>query len=147
MWNKLKEKFLNKQFLSFGLIGLLNTFISSVVLYPIFVNMKIEVGIASVLADVLTMVISYFLNITITYHQKPSLKTAISFPLSYIPGICISALITLLVVHVFNGPELWAKAIAIPIYVPVNYLCMSFVVKRFGKHDLNSAIQKQEKQA
>lgn len=145
MWNFIKEKFLNKQFLSFGIIGLINTVLSTFILYPVFVKAGIPVGSSSLLADILTMVVSYFLNITITYHQKPSIKTAVSFPLSYIPGICISAIVTLMVVNVFHGPEVWAKAIAIPIYVPVNYLCMGFIVKKFGKHDWAGVSKEEEK--
>ena len=131
MWEKIKEKFFNKRFLSFGIIGFINTLVSNL-LYMLFVSKGMEVGTASITGDVLTMILSYFMNMHFTYHEKPSWKTAVSFPLSYIPGILISAIITLIVVHVFHGPELYAKLIALPIYVPVNFLCMSFIVKTFG---------------
>lgn len=132
MWEKIKNKFFTKQFLSFGIIGFINTFVANG-LYMLFVKMNIAVGLASLLGDGLTMILSYFMNMKFTYHQKPSLKSAITFPLSYVPGMIISALVVILVVDIGHAPELWAKLIALPIYVPVNYLCMSFIVKTFGK--------------
>lgn len=132
MWKKIKKKFFTKQFLSFGIIGFINTFVANG-LYMLFVKMEIAVGLASLLGDGLTMILSYFMNMKFTYHQKPSLKSAVTFPLSYVPGMIISALVVILVVDIGHAPELWAKLIALPIYVPVNYLCMSFIVKTFGK--------------
>lgn len=134
IWQTIKTKFLNKQFLSFGLIGACNTLISQG-LYMLFVLQSVEVGIASILGDVLSMVFSYFMNMHFTYHKKPSLKSAVTFPLSYIPGILISALMVIVVVDLFHGPELWAKLIALPIYIPLNFLCMNFIVKKFGSKD------------
>ena len=134
IWQTIKTKFLNKQFLSFGLIGACNTLISQG-LYMLFVLQSVEVGIASILGDVLSMVFSYFMNMHFTYHKKPSLKSAVTFPLSYIPGILISALMVIIVVDLFHGPELWAKLIALPIYIPLNFLCMNFIVKKFGSKD------------
>ena len=132
IWTVLKEKFLNKQFLTFGIIGACNTLISQG-LYMAFVAVNVAVGIASILGDVLSMVFSYFMNMHFTYKQKPTWKSAVTFPLSYIPGIIISALMVVLVVDIFHGPKMWAKLIALPIYVPVNSLCMNYIVKKFGK--------------
>ena len=131
MLQKIKEKFFNKQFLSFGIIGFINTF-NAQALYMLFVKLGFQVGVASLLGDALAMVFSYFMNMHFTYHQKPSLKSAVTFPLSYVPGMLISALMVILVVDLAHAPEMWAKLIALPIYVPVNFLCMSFIVKVFG---------------
>ncbi len=135
--NKIKEKFFTRKFLSFGIIGAFNTFLANF-LYMIFVQYGVGVGTSSILGDALTTVVSYFLNTTITYKQKPTLKSALTFPLSYIPGWIISALVTILVVDVFHGPKMWAKWIALPIYFPVNFLCMSFIMKRFGNPEKNA---------
>lgn len=131
LWEKIKEKFFTKQFLTFGIIGGFNTFLSQV-LYMVFVKMHIAPGIASALADGICIYVSYFLNMHFTYHQELSWKSALTFPLSYLPGLGISALIVIIVVNVFHGPELYAKLISLPIYIPINYLVMTFVVSRFG---------------
>ena len=130
--DKIKTKFLTKQFLTFGIIGACNTLISQMI-YMAFVSGNTPVGMASVLGDVLSMVFSYIMNMRFTYHQKMSWKSAVTFPLSYIPGIVISALMVIIVVDWANAPKIWAKLIALPIYVPLNFLCMNVIVKKFGK--------------
>ena len=132
MIEKLKEKFMNKQFLTYGIIGVINT-LNSQLLYMLFVKLGTEVGMSSILGDLISMVGSYFMNTYITYKQKPTWKSAVTFPISYIPGTIISALVTMIVVNVFHGPKMWAKLIALPIYFPINYLCMTFIMKTFGK--------------
>jgi putative flippase GtrA len=131
LWQKFKAKFFTKQFLTFGIIGACNTIISQV-LYMMCVAGSMEVGLSSIVGDVLSMVFSYFMNMHFTYKQKPSWKSAVTFPLSYLPGITISWLMVLLVVDVFNGPKLWAKLISMPIYIPLNFLCMNLIVRKFG---------------
>jgi len=132
LWDKFKTRFLTRQFLTFGVIGLCNTLISQLI-YMAFVYGNTPVGIASILGDALSMVFSYVMNMRFTYHQKMNWKSAATFPLSYLPGIVISALMVIIVVDWANAPKIWAKLIALPIYVPINFLCMSFIVKKFGK--------------
>lgn len=132
MWNKIKERFLTKQFLTFGIIGVINTLVSQG-LYMVFVGMEVAVGTASILSDVLSMIGSYFMNTYFTYKQKPTWKSAVTFPLSYIPGIIISALMVILVVDILHAPKMFAKILSLPLYIPVNFLCMSFIMKKFGK--------------
>ncbi|MBR2668847.1 MAG: GtrA family protein [Solobacterium sp.] len=132
MWNKIKERFLTKQFLTFGIIGVINTLVSQG-LYMVFVGLEVAVGTASILSDVLSMIGSYFMNTYFTYKQKPTWKSAVTFPLSYIPGIIISALMVVLVVDILHAPKMFAKILSLPLYIPVNFLCMSFIMKKFGK--------------
>ena len=132
MWYKIKERFLTKQFLTFGIIGVINTLVSQG-LYMVFVGMEVAVGTASILSDVLSMIGSYFMNTYFTYKQKPTWKSAVTFPLSYIPGIIISALMVVLVVDILHAPKMFAKILSLPLYIPVNFLCMSFIMKKFGK--------------
>ena len=121
MLKKVKEKFMNRQFLTFCFIGAFNT-IGSLVIYMILVALHLAVGISSLIG-------SYFLNMRFTYHEKPNLKSFISFPASYIPGILINMVFTIVLVDFFGAPEMIAKALALPITIPVNYLTMSIIVK------------------
>ena len=132
MFTKIKEKFFTKQFLTFGIIGVINTLVSQG-LYMLFVQLNTSVGTASILGDVISMIGSYFMNTLITYKQKPNWKSAVTFPLSYIPGIIISALMVIIVVDWLHAPKMFAKILSLPLYIPVNFLCMSFIMKTFGK--------------
>ncbi len=128
----IKDKFLNKRFLSFGFIGLFNTALS-LLFYNLFIILNVSVALSSLLGDGGSMIFSYFLNMKFTYNQKPTLKTFISFPLSYIPGIIVNMIITVLFVDVFGSPEEYAKLFSIPITVPLNFLVMSLIVKKASK--------------
>lgn len=138
MLNKIKNKFLNKQFLTFGLIGAFNT-IASQVLYIVFVGTNIVPSLSSFLGDAVTMAISYFMNMKFTYHEKCTWKNAITFPLSYLPGMIINMIIVALVVWL-GIPKIYAKLFSLPITIPVNYICMSLIIKLTGSKDkrLNS---------
>ena len=129
---KIKSIFLTKKFGSFFVIGLFNTGCSQF-LYMVFVVLGMFAALSSVVSDVTTMVFSYFLNMKFTYHIKPSLKTFISFPLSYIPGWIVNALMVIVCVDFLHVNELWAKMVSIPITVPLNFLVMSFVMKVVNK--------------
>ena len=131
LFQTIKDKFFTKQFLTFGIIGGFNTVLTQV-LYMGFESLGINVALASALADAIGIVVSYFLNMIFTYKEKLSLKTFVTFPLSYLPGLSISAFITWLVADVFGGPRKWAKLISLPIYIPINYLFMTFIVKKFS---------------
>lgn len=131
MWNKFKEKFLNMQFITFGVIGVLNTVIALLFNKGLLL-LSIEVGLASIIADVLAFIPSYVMNMTFTYKKKMSWKTFFAFPVSYIPGWIISFLVVELLHRFFGVPENYAKLCSVPIYVPVNYLVMTFVVNRFS---------------
>lgn len=127
MIKKIKDKFLNKQFLTFGLIGGFNT-IASQILYIMFVNANVFPSISSFLGDGTTMIISYFMNMKFTYHEKCTWKNAITFPLSYLPGMIINMIIVVIAVNL-GCPKTYAKLISLPITIPMNYVCMSVIVK------------------
>lgn len=132
IFNKIRSVFLSKKFGSFFVIGLFNTG-SSQLLYMLFIIANIKNYISSVLSDVITMIFSYFLNMKFTYHIKPSLKTFVTFPFSYIPGWIVNALMVVVCVQFLHVDELWAKLVSIPITVPLNFIVMSFIVKLSSK--------------
>ena len=79
------------------------------------------------------MVLSYFLNMKFTYKIKPSFKTFISFPFSYIPGWIVNMLMVVICVDLLHVREVFAKLVSIPITVPLNFIVMSFIMKHASK--------------
>ena len=125
---KIKSTFFTRKFGSFLLIGVANTGTSQL-LYILFVMVHVTAGLSSILADVLSVVVSYFLNMKFTYQVKPSWKTFITFPLSYVPGWVINFLIVILCVDVLYIEEIWAKLVSVPITIPMNFVVMSLIMK------------------
>ncbi len=133
MLSKIKAKFMNRQFLIFGVIGVLNTGIA-LLLNKGLLALHVEVGVASMIADVLAFVPSYLMNMKWTYHAPYSWKSFLSFPISYVPGWGITFLLVELLHHGFQVPVRYAKLVSVPIYVPVNFIFMSLVVKKTRAH-------------
>lgn len=134
LFSFVKDKFLTKSFIIFGIIGVLNTVVDNV-LYMLFIKWGWMYQVANIAAMLISMEgCSYPLNMKFSMKEKMSLKSLLAFPVSYIPGMVIQVVIVFLVVSVFKAPEMYGKLIALPIYFPVNYLCMNFIVKKFAKN-------------
>lgn len=131
MLKKIFQKFFNLQFITFGIIGVLNT-VFSLIFNGFFIFFGCEVGLASVMADILAVVPSYVLNMTFTYKKKMSWKTFIAFPVSYVPGWVTTFLIVEILHYIIGIPENYAKLCSIPIVVPLNYLVMTYVVNKLS---------------
>ncbi|MFV0380345.1 MAG: GtrA family protein [Anaerorhabdus sp.] len=129
----IKNKFFNKQFLIFGIIGFVSTAISQISYYIGVAFFSLTPSIASIVADLLPMPISYILNTVLTYNKKLNLKAALTFPLAYIPGIIANMLIVIIVVNILHFPKEVAKLISLPITIPMNFICVSFIINKWGK--------------
>lgn len=135
--------FLTVSFITFVIIGVINTlstsilatildFIKTHTLQPgtgadIFLT---RVRATFIIGYILSMVLSFFLNTYFTFHEKPTWKKAIKFPLSYIPNFVIQYV----VVWIFTSLE-WnntlAYLLAAVIGIPVTFLTMKlFVYKK-----------------
>ncbi len=129
MFNTIKLKFFNKQFLTFGIIGGINTFLAQFIYYFSVTLGFFPLGFSSFIGDTIPIFISYVLNAKFTYHEPLNWKNALTFPIAYLPGIFINMLIVLFTVYILNFPEEYAKLISLPITIPLNFLCVSFVMK------------------
>jgi len=118
--------------MTFLCIGVVNTLLAQG-LYMLFVYFGVNPSLASILGDVLSIACSYVLNMRFTYHQPMSLMSAVKFPLSYIPGTVINALAVFVVTDVLGFNKMFAKLLSLPITIPLNYLCMTFLVGKGEK--------------
>lgn len=122
------------RFLSFGIVGAINTILSQV-LYMVFVYFDwLSVSMASIIADCLTMILSYILNMKYTYHKPLSIQSALSYPIAYIPGVLFTSVVTTIVAY-YGVEKIWAKAICLPITIIVNYFLVSLMVKITSKKE------------
>lgn len=131
MLNKLRELFFKKEFLLFLIIGIINT-LSAQVIYLIFIYLELSAGLSSLIGDILSVIVSYILNLKFTYGKKHNWRLFFMFPMSYIPGWVINAMIVVLCVY-FGIPKIYAKLVSLPITIPINFLCMSMIFKIKGE--------------
>ena len=132
---KIANKFLTVEFIKFLIIGVINTLSTAVIAtvldkiaYLLDVSEEIlqSTNITFIIGYILSMMISFFLNTYFTFREKPSLKKALKFPLSYIPNFIVQYI----VVHLLGSGTV-SYIIAAVIGIPVTFLTMRiFVYKK-----------------
>ncbi len=159
--NFIKEKFLSKKFLSFVIIGCINTLINTLVYKGVIIIFDffsetdistaetggiiyyISMATATLLAFVIASLFSYYANAKFTYKQKKkdsrtfgeaSLAFTLRFALTYLFTLLIAFLFTLIFKD--NLPSWYrtlSNLIASVIMIPPFYLALGWVFKRTKK--------------
>jgi len=146
LWIFIKTNFLTKKFLTFGIIGVLNTLIHLLV-YTVFYNDRIESFFTSAffsnaIAFIVASVFSYFANAYFTF--KPKNKSSIQFSiviLVFLIRLVISSLLAelfdFIVINWFNidyvvypAAKLIAPFLASALLIPIAYFALDIVFKK-----------------
>ena len=154
-----KTKFLTKSFLSFCIIGVINTLINSLVmkgslyLFGLTTTKDIStsdagtiyylsMGISTLLAFLIASLFSYFANAIFTYNQKKRDKRTFfeaffTFILRFVLTYLLTLLIWYLIITLFkieNDPSGWYRTlsnlIASILMIPPFYIVLGIVFKR-----------------
>ena len=116
-----------REFITFGIIGGINT-VLSLVIYWICINVfGIYYVIANIIGWIITVAISYVLNNIFTFNngssREWSLKALCKAYMSYaLTGLIISNLLLVLWVDVLNINENIAPLINLVVTVPINFI-------------------------
>lgn len=123
---KRESEFMNKEFVRFVFVGIMNT----INYYGIYLVLMQILGVhylsSHIAATIISMYISYFLNVYFTYKVKPSLKTFLMFPLTQVVNIGLQGILLLICVEFWNIPSTYAPIFAVVFTVPVTF----FVTRR-----------------
>lgn len=131
---KFINKFLTVEFIKFIIIGVINTLSTAAIATVLDYAAKLaridgafleRTNITFITGYILSMVISFFLNTYFTFKEKPTVKKALKFPLSYIPNFIVQYA----VVHLLGSGTL-SYIIAAVIGIPVTFLTMRVFVYR-----------------
>lgn len=134
-------KFLTVEFITFLVIGVINTLSTTVfsALLDLVKNRCLPAGAAAaadqlrltfIIGYILSLGVSFLLNTYFTFHEKPTLKRLIKFPVSYIPNFVIQYLLVYLFTELGWYPTL-AYLIAAVVGIPITFLVMKvFVYKK-----------------
>ncbi|MBD7913365.1 MULTISPECIES: GtrA family protein [Clostridium] len=120
--DKAKKIFFSKEFISFVVIGIINTF-NGVVFSYIYSSFFNE-NLAFVFGYISGLVISYLLNSLITFKEKLKFKKFIKFAISYIPNFVIQNIVVVIVFNIMGIYKLVAYGLAAAIGVPVTFVLM-----------------------
>ena len=122
--NKIKEVFFSKQFVTFVIIGIINTF-NGVVFSYIYSSFLNE-NVAFIFGYISGLVISYALNSYVTFKEKLEFNKFIKFAISYIPNFIIQNIVVFIVFNMMGLHKLIAYGLAAIIGVPITFIFMKF---------------------
>jgi len=128
--SKFKDNFLNKRFIIFCTIGFINTLVYNIfyLLGLLFINYMIS----NIIAYLIAMTISFFLNCKYTFKVKPTVKKYIVFPLSGLATFITQTLGLLILVNV-GFPKEFSGLIASLIAIPITFIVMKYILKKGDK--------------
>lgn len=137
--------FLTVQFFVFMLMGIINTAVSVITAtlldlancYLLSEDNLIRVfaehsRINFIVGYGISIITSFFLNSKFTFHQKPTLKRFIKFPISYIPNFVIQYIIVFIFTS-FDLKSTIAYILAAIIGTPVTFAAMKLMIFRNKK--------------
>lgn len=126
---KVKSTFMNKDFFKFLIIGVINTFNSTV--FSILYGLVMSANLAFISGYVTNLCIGYALNSKFIFYRELTFIGLIKFAVSYVPNFIIQNIIVFLVYNILGLPSIVAYIVAACIGVPVTFLCVKLFA--FGK--------------
>lgn len=122
--NKIKSIFINKEFILFIIIGVINTF--NGVVFSFIYSSLLNENLAFILGYISGLIVSYILNSYITFKEKLSFTKFIKFGISYIPNFIIQNIVVIITFNILGLHKLIAYCLAAVIGIPVTFLLLKF---------------------
>lgn len=119
----------NTEIVRFILVGVTNT-LNYYVLYLLFLKLfSLNYMISHIIAFILSMIGSFFLNSYFTYRTKPTWKKFIQFPLTYVVNITVTSIGVYLLVDVLGLNETISPLIASVGAIPFTFIIAKKILK------------------
>lgn len=119
-----------KQFIKFGMVGLLNTMLAYIINNGCYYLLNLNEQISNIIAFIITVFISYILNNKYVFNSnrnKSFLKGLLKVYMSYfITGILITGILLYYEVRVLLIPNYIASLLNLIITVPLNFILNKF---------------------
>ncbi|MBA4493055.1 GtrA family protein [Paenactinomyces guangxiensis] len=123
-------KIINNQIIRFVIVGALNTAIYYL-LYLIFIHLiKLDYLISHILAFILSMIGSFFMNTHFTYKTKPTLKKFLQFPLTYVVNISVTTGSVYILVDLLGWDKNISPLVASLIAIPFTFIVSKKILVR-----------------
>ena len=119
-----KDIFLDKQFIKFLFVGVIN--VLKGVLFSYVFSRFLSVNIAFIVGYASSLTVSYFLNSFIVFKDKLSFDKYVKFVISYIPNFVIQLSSVQFFYHMLSLNELITYALAAVIATPITFLFLKF---------------------
>ena len=122
LFKKIKNTFLDRKFVLFVLIGIINTF--NGVIFSFVYSSFLNENLSFVLGYISGLIIAYILNSFITFKERLSFKKFSKFAVSYIPNFIIQNVVVILIFNVLGLHKLLAYTLAAVIGIPITFILL-----------------------
>lgn len=122
--DNLKKIFLNKEFILFIIIGVINTF--NGVVFSFIYSSLLNENLAFILGYISGLAVSYILNSYITFKENLAFTKFIKFAISYIPNFIIQNIVVIITFNILGLHKLIAYCLAAIIGIPVTFILLKF---------------------
>lgn len=123
-------KFLNREFIRFIIVGLINT-ISTYLIYLFLLNF-ISYNVSYIISYISGVAIAFILNSSYVFKTKITLRKTIKYPLVYLFQYIINALVLNILIKNGVVNEILAPVLVVVFSIPVTYLLTKFILKGKG---------------
>lgn len=113
-------KWLNRPFFRFVIVGVFNT-VNYFILYTILLNYLAYLP-SHIISFLLSAFVSYFLTSMYTFQTKPSWKTLVAFPLTFLPNLIFSTVGTSLLIELHILSESIASLVVMLLIIPITFI-------------------------
>jgi len=128
-------KFINKEFIRFLVVGLINT-ISTYLIYLLLL-FALSYDISYTLSYLAGIVISYYLNSYYVFKEKISIKKFLKYPIVYVVQYVINLLGLYILVEYLNIPKEVVPLIVIILSIPITYLLSKLIIRTKKTEDFD----------
>ncbi|MBA4603921.1 GtrA family protein [Thermoactinomyces mirandus] len=129
---------LNRQIIRFGIVGVVNT-LNYYLLYLLFLHIiGFNYLVAHILAFMLSMIGSFFMNTYFTYGTKPTFKKFFQFPLTYVVNITVTTSSMYVLVDLLEFNENISPFIASLIAIPFTFIVSKKILVPKGEEKQSS---------
>ena len=117
---RLKKIFFSRQFFSFIMIGLINTF--NGVIFAYIYSTFLNENLAFIFGYISGLIIGYILNSKITFKEELKLIKFVRFAISYIPNFIIQNIVVVIVFNIMGWHKIIAYGLAAAIGLPITFI-------------------------
>lgn len=120
VFGSFKRTFLNKKFIGFCLIGIINTF--NTAFFSWLAHLKLQQNISAYIGYFVSLTVNYVLNSVIVFKNRLGIRRYLRFLLSYVPNFLIYTLVSLLTINVCHIDQFWATVLATMAGAPLTFV-------------------------
>lgn len=122
LFQRLKRTFIAREFLSFGVLGIINT-VTCIALSYVF-SLVFPIQAAFTLGYGLSLITGYLLNSKITFRRRPKLSGLLKYCVSYIPSYLMQQIVIFITFNILCLPEIISLILSSILVVPTTFIIL-----------------------